>query len=133
MNDRPTLWDKTVEEDFYMRVYIQEREIRKMECDVCGLTFKYSCLLKRHKIIHNITKDFSCNICSKRFKYPYSMTRHVEYFHNNHSNHDLIKDEKSQRNYQQKRYICIVCLRTFSTKGNLRRHRLRYCISKTSC
>ena len=79
------------------------------ECDVCHKTFRYPCLLTRHKVVHTAVKRFTCDICNKAFTHSSDLTRHKHLHHG------------------ESVYVCEVCLLAFTDIGALNKHKVTHC------
>ena len=51
----------------YSKKYFGKKREKKFKCDECSYAATDKHKLKRHKQIHNTTKDFRCDICDLAF------------------------------------------------------------------
>ncbi|XP_053601024.1 zinc finger protein 62 homolog isoform X1 [Plodia interpunctella] len=120
-------------------------------CDVCGLQFVDTNILKMHKcLIHNLDDDtnksftrYECHVCPKHFKMRGSLMVHLRVAHygfisGNDSNNisKTVKEESPGSNVDQftndnailekndnKQWQCDVCQKCFTTKYFLKKHK----------
>ncbi|XP_050693913.1 zinc finger protein 157-like [Eriocheir sinensis] len=81
---------------------------RKLECQVCGKTFRFKSDLTRHSVTHTGVRDFECTVCGKKFSQKPHLSKHV-------LTHTGVRD-----------YECTVCAKKFSVKFALMRHSLTH-------
>lgn len=115
---------------------VTENEVLK--CEFCGMEFKTSGNLRRHKFTHNpdtqkqVQGRYSCDVCNKYFLQKCDLKRHVA-THSGTYPHvcsvcdkgfirrsDLTVHEKFHT--QEKRYKCHVCSKAYFQTGDLSRH-----------
>jgi len=101
---------------------------KKFECSYCKKSFVSQCNLKRHvNVVHLGIKKFQCRICYKRFGQEHSLVHHLATIHkkNKQSNKKKGIEKKSVKNKKNDAFISFICQKcgkTFSQKGNLKRH-----------
>ncbi|XP_072034930.1 uncharacterized protein [Amphiura filiformis] len=89
-----------------LRNHIQNRHTtaRNYMCEICGLAFKQSVTLRKHKMVHTDEKDFFCSTCGKAFKTMYALQKHVVV-------HAVVKP-----------YRCEICDKQFTQQTNMKSH-----------
>lgn len=55
---------------------------RKFACDQCGKRFFHKCHVARHMITHTGEKTLNCDVCGVMFKWRSALKRHEKKFHN---------------------------------------------------
>lgn len=133
-------------------VYITATEAHNKQpnttCDICGLQFVDSNILKMHRcLIHNIDEPssqtftrYNCHLCPKNFKMRGSLMVHLRVAHfgflssisnsetntqndgNTGNNEDQDKSLNIERN-DNKQWQCDVCRKYFTTKYFLKKHK----------
>ncbi|KAK6175424.1 hypothetical protein SNE40_013891 [Patella caerulea] len=107
------------------------------ECEQCGKTFKYFCLLKTHiETVHKPTANFSCEHCDKVFSHSKYLKSHLKrhtgvkphicnicnaafYESNTLKSHEETHLDSKDRKY---RYICSYCGSKYNNKTNFEEH-----------
>jgi len=56
----------------------RKTNMRALECDVCGKSFRYLKNLRRHATAHADNKPYSCDTCSKKFSQKHSLKVHLK-------------------------------------------------------
>ena len=89
-----------------LRNHMQNRHTtaRNYMCEICGLAFKQSVTLRKHKMVHTDEKNFFCTTCGKAFKTMYALQKHVVV-------HAVVKP-----------YRCEVCDKQFTQQTNMKSH-----------
>uniref|UniRef100_A0A3Q4G7U1 C2H2-type domain-containing protein n=1 Tax=Neolamprologus brichardi TaxID=32507 RepID=A0A3Q4G7U1_NEOBR len=77
-----------------------EAREKSLQCDTCGKTFKYKCLLAAHLTVHTGEKPFPCSKCGKKFSQLTRLKNHMR----------IHIGEQS--------YPCSTCGKEFSQKSN---------------
>ena len=77
---------------------------RNHMCEICGMAFKQSVTLKKHKLVHTDEKNFFCSTCGKAFKTLYGLQKHSVV-------HALVKP-----------YTCEICNKGFTQQTNMKSH-----------
>lgn len=67
---------------------------------------------KSNKTVKKSSEDWSCTTCNKKLKSRSSLNSHIRTVH-----------EKKYSKSQKERAVCDICKQTFSTFGNMRKHR----------
>ncbi|XP_068629121.1 zinc finger protein ZFP2 [Battus philenor] len=116
------------------------------KCNVCGIHFIDSDILKMHKcILHNVDDKsdnnftrFNCHLCPKNFKMRGSLMVHLRVAHYGFSSHssEITKSSEQQNekiNLEEKsiaveksdgkQWQCDVCRKSFTTKYFLKKHK----------
>ncbi|XP_026016432.1 zinc finger and SCAN domain-containing protein 12-like isoform X2 [Astatotilapia calliptera] len=81
-----------------------EAREKSLQCDTCGKTFQYKCLLAAHLTVHTGEKRFPCSKCGKKFSQLTRLKNHMR----------IHTGEKS--------YPCSTCGKEFSKKSALKSH-----------
>ena len=63
-------------------VLVQERNVELFPCKICGKTFKWSHVRRRHERVHTGVKPFSCDLCGKSYTEKSNMIKHRQTKHN---------------------------------------------------
>ncbi len=89
-----------------LRNHIQNRHTtaRNYMCEICGLAFKQSVTLRKHKMVHTDEKNFFCTTCGKAFKTMYALQKHVVV-------HAIVKP-----------FRCEICDKQFTQQTNMKSH-----------
>ena len=85
------------------QVVRQQTKRWDISCVMCGRTFAFPCMLKRHYESHN-ERLFQCSVCPKKFRSHHCVTEH-----------ERVHSEESKLQ-------CEICGRCISHLGNFRRH-----------
>nr|CAD7265346.1 unnamed protein product [Timema shepardi] len=106
-----SLCSKVFKMEEYLKAHIRiHTGERPYPCDQCPLAFSRASNLWKHKRTH-VTRPFSCQICRKRFALKYMLIAHTRKAH-------APKEDV---------FACLDCDRTYSSLGNLSRHRKYNC------
>jgi len=104
---------------------------KPLTCAICDKGFSGSGSLKRHQLTHSRGNSFQCSICSKFFHSADFVERHKLKTHPgeypnrlNKSDKSRSKDRTSERQKGKQLFKCDDCLKWFSTKGNLQKHKM---------
>ncbi|XP_036340103.1 zinc finger protein 32-like [Rhagoletis pomonella] len=89
----------------------QRHKPKTFLCQACPKTFKESCALKNHELIHNENRErFPCDICNQSFLTPYTYKKHR-----------LTHETNRKPIYQ-----CAQCEKSFVHKNGLTIHELHH-------
>ena len=55
-------------EKYILQKYYGKKREKNFKCEECSYAAKYKHKLKKHKQIHNTTKDFRCDLCDLAFQ-----------------------------------------------------------------
>lgn len=102
---------------------------KSYQCSDCKKIFSSRCNLKRHvNVVHLGIKKYSCLKCFKKFGQQRQLMHHLATIHNkNHKKNKKPNEKKevekqSTNNKKNDAFICEKCGKSFSQKGNLKRH-----------
>jgi DNA mismatch repair ATPase MutS len=86
-------FDDTFENKNEWKKHMKEKHQKKIDCNICELTFNSCIDLEVHLKIHGKPKDFKCDICGQEFYLNWRLKKHQEghtknlkhchYFNNN--------------------------------------------------
>lgn len=120
-----------------------EEEKKFHKCDKCIKAFSRPSLLRRHMLLsHDVTRTIKCLKCEKKFSREDQLDQHMLVIHYpcsskpyhcevpECSNKGFFKREQLMKHMEAKhseknpdhKEICTICLKTFTSKKNLRSH-----------
>ena len=100
------------------------------QCLTCFKSFEQKTILLHHLNLHSDEK-FMCNYCGKKFKEEENLRQHHKIYMNNscvkidHESTEHLQNvqtEKSNKVEPEKKYQCVLCTKSFKTKGYLSIH-----------
>ena len=83
----------------------------KLECCICGKTFKHMCLFMKHLRKELRIAPYRCNICQKHVNTYASLQMHMKRLHGNEK---IVPKEKT--------FKCDQCSKMFYSRGHLNEH-----------
>lgn len=115
-----------------------EVKTKHPKCDICNLRFSDEEILDLHqKLLHQTSPDkktgrynYHCHLCSKQFRMRGSLMVHLRVAHfnylsnNERKSSECLQAERSKGGkLQDKQWQCEVCLKLFTTKYFLKKHK----------
>ena len=100
------------------------------QCLTCLKSFEQKTILLHHLSLHS-DERFMCNYCGTKFKDEENLRQHHKIYMNNSCvkiNHEStehlqnVQTEKSNKIEPEKKHQCVLCSKSFKTKGYLRTH-----------
>jgi len=88
------------------------------KCSVCGMVFRLTYLLTRHKYVHLTVKAFQCLYCGNRYQHYRGLFEHKRI-----CNQNLERDS-------ERIYTCSICGKGFDRKFSMTRHEAKHSNSK---
>lgn len=102
---------------------------QKINCPVCGKSFKLRAQLKGHLRWHTGTKPFKCSKCQKVFKYSWNLDKHrKEPCSGNVTKQHISKPSITGRIFG--RFVCPTCPQIFRYSYNRTRHMRQRCLKE---
>lgn len=101
---------------------------QKINCPVCGKTFKLRAQLKLHLQSHTSSKPCKCYKCKRVFKYSWNLVKHKELCSGN-----IMKQHISQPSTTSRflgRFACPTCPQIFAYSYNRIRHMRQRCLKE---
>jgi len=97
------------------------------KCDECPKEFKKKVSLLRHKERNECNKynnlAFDCSECNKRYAFKKTLVKHMKDKHNKKEfKKENVNKIDFSKNDTDNKFVCHACNKTFSTKGNAKRH-----------
>ncbi|XP_025757288.1 zinc finger protein 782 isoform X3 [Oreochromis niloticus] len=109
-----------------------ETRKKSLQCDTCGKTFQYKCLLTAHLTVHTGEKPFPCSKCGKKFSQRTRLKSHMrihtgEYPYSCNSCGEKFIDLSTLKAHvrihtAEKSYPCSTCGKEFRQKSALKSH-----------
>jgi KRAB domain-containing zinc finger protein len=102
---------------FFTHLYNENCKIKEVGCKVCGLSYKSSLQLKKHRKVHHSGEYrvpwFHCEVCPEKFKSYSAFKKHQESC--------------------KKIFVCDHCGREFTKKSRIFQHIRMHAIHKVEC
>lgn len=122
-----------------LRTHIRWRHLTKkvFPCEICGMSFHRKSIRDEHLLTHSTVYAVSCTICDKKFKAEKFMRKHISVVHEkvrmncsyctaNYQSIYKLNNHIESAHGVQRRFVCDVCVQTFSSREKLDSHRARH-------
>ncbi|KAA0703256.1 hypothetical protein E1301_Tti006947 [Triplophysa tibetana] len=106
----------------------QQESPSKIDCHICGKSFRLRAQLKSHLMSHSEEKPFKCENCEKDFKYSWNLTKHKR----EACPQSTVPSKKSSdadSNLPAK-FKCPICSHMFKYFYNRARHLREHCLKE---
>lgn len=123
--------------DLRLHVRVVHLAVKKYACETCGMTFRKKATRDEHAAMHSDVYAFECSQCDKKFKRKLLLSNHVNYVHERirsacpHCDKDfrtsyILNNHIETVHGIKTRFVCDICVVTYSTQEQLDSHRARH-------
>ncbi|XP_062542704.1 zinc finger protein 431-like isoform X2 [Armigeres subalbatus] len=123
--------------DLLIHIRVMHLGVYSYRCDTCGMTFRKKATRDEHQLAHSEVYAYECLQCDKKFKKQQFLKNHITKVHDKVRLHCPHCTEHFGASYNlnnhiekahgiQVRFICDVCVQTFTSQDKLDRHRERH-------